>query len=420
MMLAGCQKKEALKSSADASRKVKISVWHSFVGSDQRAEFMTRRMAEFQAANPDIVVDEQKIPRDQYQTRLKTLAAANELPDGFLLWPNAMTFEFASSGLLADINDYLNQEAAWKEGMLPLALNEFTYQGKTYGAGLGISLTSIVFYNKALFDKYNLKVPTTYQELKTAIEVFNQNSIIPIAHGNKPQWPAQSSLYSIIANRVTGSQWLTDTLAKQNGAKFTDQVFVDALSIMKDLADSSAFNRDYNSIDNVQMRSYFYRGEAAMMIDGSWALPDVIANAPDELKEHIEMTVFPAIPGGKGDPTTISGVSSTSIVINAKANPAQKEALCKLIKFITEDAAQTMYMDYNIPVSSLTVEADLSKVTSLYAKMVTLIKEHPLVTVYDSALNSEQAEIINNGLQAVMLGVQTPEALAAQLAKTVQ
>jgi raffinose/stachyose/melibiose transport system substrate-binding protein len=404
---------------AFADDKVKISLWHSFVGADQRAEFMAKRMAQFVAANPDIIVDEQKIPRDQYQTKLKTLAAAGELPDGFLIWPNAMTKEFASAKLLADINSVVAKETKWSGSLLPRALAEFTFDGKTYSAGLGVSITSMLFYNKALFQKYGVKVPTTYDELKAAVKTFSAKGIIPIAHGDKAKWPIQSEIFSVVANRETGTQWLDDVLAKK-GAKFTDKSFVDALSVMKELADLGAFNKDYNSIDDVQMRAYFYRGEAAMMIIGSWVLPDIIANAPAELKQNVEITVFPAIAGGKGDPAVMTGVSSTGIAINAKASPAQKAALAKLIMFLTDDDAQKMYMDYNIPVSSQSVVPDLSKVDPLYAKMVALMKAHPLVTVYDSALNSEQTDILNNGLQGVMLGVTKSADLAQKLQATVR
>ncbi|MDR3284446.1 MAG: extracellular solute-binding protein [Treponema sp.] len=412
--LTGCSKKE----SAANDGKVKISIWHSFVGSDQRAPFMEKRMAEFIAANPDIIVDEQKMPRDQYQTRLKTAAAAKDLPTGFLQWPDTPTQEFAQAGLLAPINEYLDANPGWKNDLLPQVLDAFTVDGKTYGVGLGISLTSIVFYNKALFDQYNVKVPSTLDELRAAIRTFKANNIIPLAHGDKPLWPAQSSLMSIVGNRYTGSQWLFDVIAGKNNAKFSDPEFISALNLMKELA--GAFNEDYNSLDNVQMRDYFYRGEAAMMIDGSWALPGVIENAPEAMKPNIEMTVFPSVPGGKGDPSTISGVSSTSIVISSSATPEQRAALYKLIQFLTNQEAQKMYMDYNIPVASKTIQPDVSLVTPLYAKMVTLIQEHPLVTVYDATLSSQQADIINNGLQAVMLSIQTPAELAADLQKTVR
>jgi hypothetical protein len=126
---------------AFADDKVKISLWHSFIGADQRAEFMTKRMAQFVAANPDITVDEQKIPR---------------------------------------------------------ALGEFTFDGKTYSAGLGVSITSMLFYNKALFQKYGVKVPTTYDELKAAVKVFAAKGIIPIAHGDKAKWPIQSEIFVIV------------------------------------------------------------------------------------------------------------------------------------------------------------------------------------------------------------------------------
>ncbi|MDR1469160.1 MAG: extracellular solute-binding protein [Spirochaetaceae bacterium] len=413
-----CQGKKAVQADDE---NVSFTLWHSYVGADQRAEFMTRRMEQFKAANPDITIEEQKIPRDQYQTRLKTQAAAGELPDAFIAWPNTPVREFAEAGLLADINGLLSRESAWKDSLLPIALNEFTVDGKTYSVGLGIAVTSVFFYNKALFEKYNIKVPQTYEELKTAIAVFKQNGIIPIALGNKAKWPAQSSLFSIIANRVTGSQWLTDALANKNGAKFTDKPFLDALGVMKELANLEAFNRDYNSVDDVQCRGYFYREEAAMMINGTWVLPDIVANAPDAVKANIEMTTFPVISGGKGEPETLSGVSSTGVVINAKASPAQRAAIEKLIMFLTVDEAQKMYMEYTIPVSSKTVEPDPGAVDSVYAKLVDLMKAHPaMVTVYDSALNSEQTEIINNGLQGIMLGMQTPEEIAKQLADTIR
>ncbi len=404
---------------APASGPVKISVWHSFVGADQRAAFMERRMAEFKAAYPDIEVDEQKIPRDQYQTKLKTLAAAGELPDGFLLWPNAMTKEFASAGLLADINGVLAKETAWRDSLLPRVLEEFTVNGKTYSAGLGVSVTSIVFYNKALFDKHGVKVPTTYDELKAAVKTFTAAGVIPIAHGNKPKWPAQSCVFSLLANRYTGSQWLDDVLAKK-GAKFTDKPFIDALASLQELAALGAFNRDYNSVDDVQMRDYFFRGEAAMMIGGSWILPGLISNASADLKANIRMTVLPSVNGGRGDQNAMSGVSSTGIVINAKASPEKKAALEKLIVFLTNDEAQQIYTLSNIPVSSKTMVPDPAKVDPLYTMMVDLIKAHPLVTVYDSALNSEQTEIINNGLQGVMLGALKPADLAAQLQAAVK
>ena len=199
--------------SSQTAKTVKFSLWHSFVGADQRAPFMEERMAAFKAMYPQYDIDEQKIPRDQYQTKLKTMAAAGELPEAFLIWPNSMTKEFAQAGLLADINDVLAKNATWKNSFVPRALEEFTVAGKTYSAGLGVSVTSILFYNKALFDQYKVKVPTTWDQLKTAVKTFSSKGLIPIALGNKARWPVQSTIFSLLGNRATGSQWFFDALA---------------------------------------------------------------------------------------------------------------------------------------------------------------------------------------------------------------
>jgi raffinose/stachyose/melibiose transport system substrate-binding protein len=412
----GCEKKGAA-----SDGKVHLTLWHSYVGADQRAEFMTKRLDQFQAANPDIVMEVQGIPRDQYQTRLKTQAAAGALPDAFNAWPNTPIREYVEAGLLADIDGILANNPAWRDSIIPIALDQFSVDGKTYGVGLGISVTSLFFYNKALFEKYGVKVPETYSELKTAIDTFKKNNIIPIALGNKARWPAQSEVFSIVANRVTGSQWFLDAAAGKNDAKFTDQTFIDALGVMKELADLNAFNRDYNTIDDVQVRQYFYTQEAAMMINGTWVIPDMVENAPANMKDSIEIGTFPTIEGGKGVPNTLSGVSSTSIVISAKASPEQRAAVEKLIMFLTDDEAQKMYMDYYIPVSSTTAEVDIAATDPVYAKLVTVMKAHPdMVDVYDSVLTSEQSEIVNNGLQSIMLNEQTPQQIAESLARTVR
>ncbi len=399
--------------------KVKFTLWHSFVGADQRAEFMEKRMNDFRALHPEYEIEEQKMPRDQYQTKLKTEAAAGELPDAFLIWPNAMTKEFASASLLKDINGYLDANAQWRDSFVGRALDEFTVDGKTYTASLGVSITSIVFYNKALFEQYNLEFPTSYAELLNVITVFKNNGVIPIALGNKAKWPAQSTIFSCLANRVTGSEWL-DSALSGTGSKFTDPEFVTALAKLKELTDIGAFNKDYNTIDEVEVRSYFYKGEAAMMIGGSWILPDMIKNAPEELKANVEMTILPAFEDGKGDPNTMSGVSSTGIVMSSKVSPEQQAAIQELIQFLTNEESQIMYASYNIPVSSKTVEINESELDPLYNKMLTLIKNYSLVAVYDSAMNSELTDIVNNGLQGVMIGSQTPEELAGELQKAVE
>jgi raffinose/stachyose/melibiose transport system substrate-binding protein len=320
---------------------------------------------------------------------------------------------------LADINDLLDANPDWKNSVVKPAIDEFTVNGKTYSVGNGVSLTSLIFYNKDLFERNNVTYPKTFSEFKQACRTFLDNGVIPIAHGDKTQWPAQSSILSCVANRETGSEWLNNVLSG-SGAKFTDPEFIKALNNIKELADMGAFNKDYMSLDNAQMRDYFFRGEAAMMIDGSWALPEIFAKAPDDLRANIQVGVFPAFEGGKGDPDAVSGVSATGIVISAKASAEQKAAIEKLIMKLTDADAQDLYVRNGVIPSAVKTNIPESELDPILKQVLDVLGNNPLVAVYDSALNSEQTEIINNGLQSLMLGSKTAEQVAQELQSAVK
>ena len=83
---------------AAPEEKVKLTLWHHMAGDDLKSRSMRALIEEFQQENPDIELDVQAIPSDGYRPRLKTVAAANEMPDVFIMWPNAMTQEFENAG----------------------------------------------------------------------------------------------------------------------------------------------------------------------------------------------------------------------------------------------------------------------------------------------------------------------------------
>jgi raffinose/stachyose/melibiose transport system substrate-binding protein len=392
-------------------KQVELSYWNIFVGADSYAGSMEKLMKEFQQQYPNIKITEEKIPHDQYKTKLKTQAAAGQLPDMFLIWPNTMTKEFASAGLITDITDFIDSEKEWSDGFVEGCYNDYTVDGKVYSVPLGITITSVVYYNRALFDKYNLQYPKTYEELKNVVKVFKENDIIPIALGNKGKWPAQSCIFSTFADRQTGTDWFKNIPTGES--KFTDEQFIGALRKFKELVEIGAFNEDLNTIDDVQARDYLYNEKAAMTINGSWMLGDVIEKASDGLKKNIELGVLPAIKGGKGNENTVSGVTGTGVVINSKVSEEKKKAAQEFIKFITDKHAQETYAYDSLSIA-YKVQLDESKIDPLFGKLLKLIEDHPLVPVYDAVLSLEQTDSINNGLQHLTVDG-NPEEIAEEL-----
>ncbi|MFD0588816.1 extracellular solute-binding protein [Paenibacillus sp. GCM10027627] len=393
--------------------KIELSLWHNFTGEDLRAQTMRSIIKEFQDANPDIALHIEAIPPDGYRTRLKTVAAADEMPDVFVMWSGAMTEEFSSASLVQPINGLVEANPEWRDGFLSGSLEAFTEDGNIYGAPMGLSPTSILYYNKGIFNKYGLKVPETWDGLLAVIERLKREGVTPIALGNKAAWLAQSSIFSSLADRVTGTDWLLKAV-KQEGAGFTDPPFVEALTYMAQLGEVGAFQEGYNNIDNTQMELMFAKGEAAMMIDGGWALSNLAANATIEQMREMGAAVLPSIPGGKGDPRTLSGAVGSGMALGKDATGKKREAALRLIYAMSGPEAQRRTLESNQLVS-YKIELDKGKATPIFSEVYNLVNSVKLTPIYDSMLTSEGTEALNNGLQELLAGGDPKE-----VAKSVQ
>ncbi|OHE59225.1 MAG: hypothetical protein A2Z99_09185 [Treponema sp. GWB1_62_6] len=96
------------------------------------------------------------VPREGYEAKTNTMAAANKLPDATLL-SEAMALDFASAGLLADVS------SMYPKGEEPLKSLAFTFKGKpvAFSSANEVLLT---YYNKKLFDKAGVPYPPASAE----------------------------------------------------------------------------------------------------------------------------------------------------------------------------------------------------------------------------------------------------------------
>jgi len=393
--------------------KATISLWHNFTGDDLRAQTMRAIIQEFEEEHPKIKVQVRAIAPDEYRKRLKESAETGDMPDVFILWSGSMTREYAADSLIQPIDELVDAYPEWRDGFLPNSLEAFKDRGLVYGAPMGLSPTSVLYYNKRIFEENKLSVPKTWSELLYVIDTFNKNGVTPIVLGNKAGWPAQSSIFSTLADRVTGTEWLMNAVRQERGVRFTDPVFIEALNYMKQLGEAGAFQEGYQHIDNVEMELMFARGEAAMMIDGGWALTNLAANASQEAMNEMGAELLPAIPAGKGDPNTMAGVVGSGMALGKDTEGAAKDAAFELIYAMAGPEAQQRTLESNQLVS-YKIELDKSKVSPIFAEVYDLVNSVSLTPVYDGVLTTEGAEALNEGLQELLEGGD-PKKIAAKV-----
>ncbi|WP_010273081.1 extracellular solute-binding protein [Paenibacillus senegalensis] len=399
-------------SNGGSPEKVTLTVWHNWTGQDAKAVAMREILDNFQAENPHIKLETEGLPTDGLKTRLRTVAAANEMPDLFVMWPDAMTKEFVGGNLLQPINEFLDSKPEWRDNFIENALDSFTVDGNIYSVPMNLAPTSFIYYNESIFEEYGVKVPETWDELMTAIDTFNDNGMTPIALGNKANWFVQSAIFSAIADRVTGTEWFLKAV-EQDGASFTDPEFIRALETLQELGERGAFQSGFNSIDENQMVQMYFQGQAAMFISGGWAMANVVTNAPEDILEQTRITILPPVEGGAGEARSTSGVVGTGMGVSAKLEGARKEAALELLYALSGPEGQQATLDsstlvsYNIPL-------DESKASPLFVELYNLMQDVKISPVYDSKLSSAAVEVINNGLQELLSGGD-PEAIAQRI-----
>jgi multiple sugar transport system substrate-binding protein len=126
------------------------------------------RIDQFNASQNRVKVTLIIIPRDGYETKVNTMAAAGQLPDTTML-SEAMAVEFAANNLLADVG------SMYPPGEGPLKSLTFTYNGTPVAYSSGNVFLGL-YYNKKLFDEARLPYPPT-----TADKAWTWDQFIQVA-----------------------------------------------------------------------------------------------------------------------------------------------------------------------------------------------------------------------------------------------
>lgn len=418
LVAAGCSTNSGSES-ADGAKdkaKAKIKFMHMYDKNSAQPSHQADLIEAFKKEHPDVTFDEEVQSHDSYETKIKTLAAANELPDLFLVKPS-MVSTFVDNGLLRPLNDQLDKNTAWKDGFTEGVLDPYTIDGKTYGIQMTGGPTHVIYYNKDLVAKAGFpEFPKTWTDFETLIKELKKMNITPIALGNKAKWVVNSSYMSTLGTRYTGTQWFND-LVEGKGAKFTDPEFVQALTALKGLVDMGAFNKDMNSIDNNQQRTLYYNGSAAMFIEGNWAANAVETGGPKEIVEKTELAVFPAIEGAKGEQNSVSGGGGWAYAVNAKIDPAKLDDIQKLIQSLTDSEAAKLILKYGDIPSSKVDNIESIEMPPLSKKLVKLVETTKFSPIYDTRLSPGLTESMNTTMQELMIGKYTPQQAAEAMQK---
>lgn len=377
-------------------------------------------LAQWEASNPDIKLTQNVLANAEYKTQIATLAAADDLPDVFLL-QGMNTIDWAKQGLIYDLTADI-ESSPYAADYNNAYFTPFTTEGKIYGYPcLTGGTCTVVMYDKAMWKEAGFDTfPATWAEVEKASEYFSGKGISTVAFGNGGKWQANSCFISTLGNRYTGPEWFSSLIAK-GGASFEDPEFVAALAETQRLfTQTNIFNADYNAVTNEDAREYYIAGNAASFIGGNWDESYVEATLQESNKEKWENIGFAVLPqpaNATKAPDSQNIGLGYAVAINAKVaeDPAKLQAAIDLAEYITGPAFSS-FVAKNYALGGLTKVAnvDLSEFDQITQDFYNWsYVDTTTCEIYDSYINSAVWDVFNTDLQSMMNGDKTPEEVAA-------
>lgn len=235
---------------------------------------------------------------DNYKEKLVVAMSSGECPDMYTSWSGGPMNEYIESGYAQPLDD-LYEEFNLKDEFMDAALAQATYNGKLYAVPTyNVSLAG-VFYNKEIFEKYNLEVPQTVSELEKVCDTLKENGITPFALANGPKWTG-SMYFQCLAARKGGLDPFQSAVAGEG--TFEDECFQYAGEKIQEWVEKGYFPDGVNSLseDDGQAKQLMYQETAGMMVTGSWYTGIFSSDSP-EFYEKIGWFSFPKVDGSDAD-----------------------------------------------------------------------------------------------------------------------
>ncbi|MCU1413202.1 MAG: transporter substrate-binding protein [Microbacteriaceae bacterium] len=357
---------------------------------------------EFEKANPGYKVNMEILPGDStYNSVLTSRMSSGKSPDLFEIINGPQSAKpFTNAHLLTDLGDQ-----AWVKNLTPVVADAAkTYSGHTYGFITQIDASGF-FYNKDLFAKYNVKVPTNWSELQAAIATFQTAGVIPIGMGGKDGWPVNQLAYSMAAQQSDFAPGNSTGPALVAGTKKFSAVtgWKKTLDSFSDLVKDKAFDPNASGITWPASATDFDKGNVAMFYQGDFAIPAIRDGKPS-----FDVGMFP-LPYNSSAGVTVS--YGSELAIPAKAPNA---GLAK--KFLTFLAEKKNYQNYLTSAAAFSSMKNVSgKLDPALAEVAPAVAKKSVEALSWSGLSTATSAALQAGAVAILAGNGTTDAALSGL-----
>lgn len=400
---------------AKAEETKVLRVWDIYPEGTPFRGVLDGAIGRFKANYPDYEVEIISYgDMSNYKTKFATMMAAGAKDaDVFQTWGGGQLAMYADKGLVMDLTPSMKSEG-WINRFSPAALTFVSSNDKVWGVPVELA-NVLIYYNTEIFAKYNLAVPTTFDDLLKVCRVLKNNGVIPMVLAlNKAEWVGDL-YYQYLVTRLGGLEPFKKAIAREPGGSFNDPVFVEAGRLLQQMVAEGCFQEGFLGAEYASMRQIFTQEKAAMMLMGSW-LPGQIASEAAHMYDKVDFFNFPAIKGGKGQITDIVGGTNAAFAVSSATKyPEAAKALAK--EFSSEATAiDVLQIAKRLPATNFSY--DKVSLDDLTIRVIEAAgKATNIQLYYDQSSTPNLAQVHLESISALYAGLITPAQKAAEWEK---
>jgi raffinose/stachyose/melibiose transport system substrate-binding protein len=283
---------------AASGTKLNVWSWQSTGGYPKVFDAVGKQFAKQYAGSS---VKYAYFPYASYFTKFKTAAAGGAVPD-------MLEMEWSGNYRAAvDAGTLLDLTSALKTGFpsfYTTAMDQMRYKNRIWGIPMDLNTLTIA-YNKDIFAKLGLKIPTTLDELLALVPKIKAGGYEPMSVNIKDGWPDGDLWFAQVAYTDPSGTAIRRAEAKQ--LPWTAAPFVNAASNVQRMASAGLFSQGSPSLDFVGAYTEFATGKSAMLYPvGNFGTP--VIDSIGKGKINYGLFAFPPMSAG-GTPKATGGAA---------------------------------------------------------------------------------------------------------------
>ncbi|MFI7450691.1 ABC transporter substrate-binding protein [Nonomuraea sp. NPDC049714] len=282
-----------------------LKLWHYEGADSAMGKAWAEAIKQFEAAHPGVKVEFEEKGFEQIQKTASMVLNSDEAPDLMEYNKgNATAGLLSKQGLIADLSEEVTKRG-WDK-LLPggLATTAKYDDRGVMGSGKWYGLPNygefvMVYYNKDLFTKHKVEVPTTFEEFTAALDTFVKAGVTPIASAGA-EYPAQQIVYQLALSKAQ-RPWV-DAYQTYNGkVDFHGPEFTYGAQTFADWVSKGYVDKKSSGLKAEDMGVAFMKGEFPIMISGSWWYGRVAEEATSFEWGHFLFPGATMAPGSSGN-----------------------------------------------------------------------------------------------------------------------